>query len=82
MEKDRPDRQDQLYRLAALPADRINTDDIPEASAEAWRHARRPRFNATVSTALAVEELDEETLKALAVSRMDSSHDQLNPLMN
>lgn len=82
MEKDRPDRQDQLYRLAALPDDRIDTNNIPEASAEAWRHARRPRFNATASTALAVEELDEETLKALAASRMDSSHDRLDPLMD
>lgn len=32
--------------------------------------------------ALAVEELDEETLKALAASRMDSSHDRLDPLMD
>ncbi len=82
MEKNRPDRQDQLHRLAPLPDDRIDTDDIPEAPAEAWRYARRPRFNATASTALAVEELDEETLKALAASRMDSSHDRLNPLMD
>ena len=82
MEKDRPDRQDQLYRLAALPDDRIDTNNIPEASAEAWRHARRPRFNATASTALTVEELDEETLKALAASRMDSNHDRLDPLMD
>lgn len=37
-----PDLRDQLDRLAALPDDRIDTTDIPEASAEAWRHARRP----------------------------------------
>lgn len=37
-----PELQDQLDRLAALPDDQINTTDIPEASAEAWQHARRP----------------------------------------
>lgn len=82
MEKDRPDRQDQFYRLAALPDDRIDTDDIPEAPAEAWRHARRPQSNSTASIALAVEELDDETLRALAASRMDYSYDRLNPLMD
>ena len=34
--------QDQLDRLAALPDDQIDTTDIPEASGEAWQHARRP----------------------------------------
>ena len=34
--------QDQLDKLAALPDARIDTADIPEAPAEAWRHARRP----------------------------------------
>ncbi|MEG8058442.1 MAG: hypothetical protein EOO77_31600 [Oxalobacteraceae bacterium] len=37
-----PELQDQLDRLAALPDDQIDTIDIPEASAEAWQHARRP----------------------------------------
>ena len=37
-----PELQDQLERLAALPDDQIDTTDIPEASAEAWQHARRP----------------------------------------
>lgn len=36
------DLLDQIERLAALPDDRIDTTDIPEASPEAWRHARRP----------------------------------------
>lgn len=34
--------QAQLDRLAALPDDQIDTTDIPEVSAEAWHHARRP----------------------------------------
>ena len=29
-------------RLAALPDDRIDTADIPEASADAWQNTRRP----------------------------------------
>lgn len=74
-----PDRQDQLQRLAALPDDRIETNDIPEASAEAWHHAHRPRLKAT---ALAIEELDDATLRTLATSRMDSSRDRLNALMD
>ncbi len=37
-----PALQEQLDRLAAMPDDRIDTVDIPEASAEAWQHARRP----------------------------------------
>lgn len=37
-----PELQDQLDRLAVLPDDQIDTNDIPEASAEAWDHARRP----------------------------------------
>ena len=37
-----PELQDQLDRLATLPDDQIDTIDIPEASAEAWQHARRP----------------------------------------
>ena len=32
---------DQLARLAALPDDRIDTADIPEAPVENWTHARR-----------------------------------------
>ena len=79
MKKDRPDRRAQLHRLAALPDDRIDTADIPEASAKAWRHARRPKLKAT---ALAVEELDSATVKALAASRMDARHDRLDALMN
>lgn len=39
-------------------------------------------FDGLAEAALAVEELDEETLKALAASRMDSSHDRLDPLMD
>lgn len=79
MEKDRPDRQDQLHRLATLPDDRIDTADIPEAVAEAWRHAHRPRL---AVTALAVEELDGATLQALAASRMDARHDRLDTQMD
>lgn len=37
-----PELQDQLDRLADLPDNKIDTTDIPEASAEAWDHARRP----------------------------------------
>ena len=39
-----PDRQAELERLAALPEEAIDTDDIPEAPAEAWRHLRRPNL--------------------------------------
>ena len=35
--------QDQLHLLAALPDDQVNTTDIPEVPAEAWRHARRAK---------------------------------------
>ena len=34
-------QQRQLAKLVALPEDRIDTDDIPEAPAENWVHARR-----------------------------------------
>ncbi|MGW8138395.1 BrnA antitoxin family protein (plasmid) [Sphingomonas zeae] len=37
-----PELQEQLDRLADLPDNRIDTTDIPEASAEAWKHAYRP----------------------------------------
>jgi len=37
-----PEAQEQLDRLAAMSDDQIDTIDIPEASAESWRHARRP----------------------------------------
>ncbi|MEG3085480.1 BrnA antitoxin family protein [Sphingomonas sp. PB2P12] len=37
-----PELQDQLDKLAALPDEQIDTADIPEASPEAWLHARRP----------------------------------------
>ena len=37
-----PELQDQLDRLADLPDNKIDTTDIPEASDEAWDHARRP----------------------------------------
>jgi PHD/YefM family antitoxin component YafN of YafNO toxin-antitoxin module len=40
------------------------------------------RLKATAPTALAVEELDGATLKALAALRMDSRHDHLNALMD
>lgn len=33
--------QDQLNKLAALPDDQIDTNDIPEALPEAWLHARQ-----------------------------------------
>lgn len=79
MEKDRPDQRDQLHRLAALPNDRIDTADIPETSAEACRQARWLRL---AVTALAVEELDGATLKALAASRMDACHDRLDAQMD
>lgn len=56
----------------------LSTADIPEAAA-AGRHAGQPRLK---TTALAVEELDEETLKALATSRMDPNHDRLDSLVD
>ena len=37
-----PELQDQLDKLATLPDEQIDTADIPEASPEAWLHARRP----------------------------------------
>ena len=37
-----PELQNQLDTLAALPENEIDTVDIPEASPEAWLHARRP----------------------------------------
>jgi hypothetical protein len=40
------------------------------------------RLKATAPTALAVEELDSATLQALAASRMDQRHGQLNLLMD
>lgn len=35
-----PGQRAQLAKIAALPDDRIDTDDIPEAPAENWVHAR------------------------------------------
>jgi hypothetical protein len=32
----------QLARLAAMPEDEIDTDDIPEAPADNWAYAKRP----------------------------------------
>lgn len=40
------------------------------------------RLKATTPTALAVEELDGDTLNALAASRMDPRHDHLDALMD
>lgn len=37
-----PELQDQLNKLAALPDEQIDIADIPEASPDAWKHARRP----------------------------------------
>lgn len=37
-----PGLQEQLDRLAAMPDEKIDTADIPEAPPEAWVHARRP----------------------------------------
>lgn len=34
--------QAEADRLATLPDDTIDTDDIPEAAAASWRHAARP----------------------------------------
>ncbi len=39
-----PEELEQLAKLAALPDDRIDTIDIPEAPAENWRFARRGEF--------------------------------------
>ncbi|MGH6644869.1 MAG: BrnA antitoxin family protein [Bradyrhizobium sp.] len=36
-----PEQLDQLAKVAALPDDKIDTTDIPEAPAENWVHARR-----------------------------------------
>lgn len=40
------------------------------------------RLKATAASALAVEDLDSATLTALAASRMDRRHDQLDRLMD
>lgn len=40
------------------------------------------RLKATAPIALAVEELDDATLRALAASRMDGCHDPLDALMD
>lgn len=40
----RPELQDQLDKLAALPDEQSGTTDIPEAPPEARLHARRPPF--------------------------------------
>lgn len=40
------------------------------------------RLKAYAPVSLAVEELDAETIKALATARMDSRHDALNHLMD
>lgn len=40
------------------------------------------RLKAMAAEALAVEQLDAATLKALAASRMDGRHDRLNALMD
>lgn len=40
------------------------------------------RLKAAVPVALAVEELDAATLRALAASRMDARHDHLDSLMD
>ena len=37
-----PEIAAQLARLAAMSDDDIDTDDIPEAPAENWVHAKRP----------------------------------------
>jgi uncharacterized protein (DUF4415 family) len=39
-----PEEAAQLAKLAALPEDEIDTDDIPEAPAENWVFARRGQF--------------------------------------
>lgn len=39
-----PELQRQAAALAAMPETEIDTQDIPEAPAEAWQHARRPDF--------------------------------------
>ena len=44
--------------------------------------AEYQRLKAAAPTALAIEELDGATLKALAASRMDRRHDHLNGLMD
>lgn len=36
-----PEQQAQLVKLADLPDDQIDTGDIPEATPESWKHARR-----------------------------------------
>jgi uncharacterized protein (DUF4415 family) len=39
-----PELQKQADELAAMPDEDIDTQDIPEAPADAWKHARRPDF--------------------------------------
>ena len=36
-----PDQIEQLAKLAAMPDEEIDLEDIPEAPAENWLHARR-----------------------------------------
>jgi uncharacterized protein (DUF4415 family) len=39
-----PEEAAQLAKLAVLPEDEVDTDDIPEAPAENWAFARRGQF--------------------------------------
>lgn len=55
------DDREELARLAALPDDRIDTTDIPEAPEENWVDARRGRLYRPVKQAITIR-LDADVL--------------------
>ena len=58
-----------------------NHDRVTGYFVSAHDYEEYRRLKALAPVALAVEELDAETLKALTSVRMDSKHDHLNALM-
>jgi len=67
----------QREAVAVTSHDRVTGYFISTPDYEEYR-----RLKALLPTALAVEELDADTLKALAASRMNPKHDRLNELMD
>jgi hypothetical protein len=67
----------QREAVAVTSHDRVTGYFISTPDYEEYR-----RLKAMLPTALAVEELDGDTLKALAASRMNPKHDRLNDLMD
>ena len=67
----------QREAVAVVAHNRITGYFVSAHDYDEYQHLK-----AMTSTALAVEELDSETLKTLAASRMDQRHEQLNLLMD